>query len=72
MRVVISLEADLDGLAYAAGTIRGYRCYGRAESRTTQDVPLVEFIMDLIFTRMLGDSCRRRFRSLVLCPLLYI
>ena len=34
-------------------------------------VPLVEF-MYLAFTRMPGQSFRRRFRSLLLCPLLFV
>ena len=33
---------------------------------TIEDVPLVEF-MYLVFTRMPGESYRRRLRSLLLC-----
>ena len=36
-----------------------------------EDAPFLGF-MCLAFTRMLCDSCCRRFRSLLLCPLLYI
>ena len=35
-----------------------------------ETVSLVEFIY-LVFTRMPGESYRRRFRSLLLCPLLH-
>ena len=36
--------------------------------REIEDVPSVEFVY-LVFTRMPGESYRKRFRSLLLCPL---
>ena len=42
-------------------------CPDKNKGKTTkiEDVPLVEFIMYLVFTRMPGERYRRRLRSLL-------
>ena len=47
------------------------KLYTRPNFIHFEDVPLVEFTY-LVFTRMPGSNYRRRFRSLLLCPLLYL
>ena len=44
---------------------------GGGEASFLEDVPLVEFTY-LVFTRLPGDSSRRRFKFLLLYPLLYV
>ena len=46
-------------------------CLKRGEKSFFEGVPFVEF-MYVVLTRVSGESYRRRFRSVLLCPLLFV
>ena len=65
---VILLVAMLLSFALTYTDLLQKRTKVRADFIDLEDVPLVDFIMYLAFTRMPGETCSRRLRSfLCLC-----